>query len=251
VAIADSSPELREDALDQLLTMISGGLSGPGSVMRQVDETLLRHGRHLAPRIAAIAEAGSRHATQLLAEMEDQPDEAQLQRARASLDRLTAPVAVNLGVVSFGTGAGTDAALVTLLPAADRARAARALVQTAAGDEPALNRAERILAAAQLAAAHLADKLPPSETQPLLETALAAAAAPPQPSPADVALAGMGHRLGAIQLTMSGIDLRPHWTLLAARLATTPDELGQVRDQVLTLLPQTSGGEAWYLAQAL
>ena len=83
--------------------------------MRQADEALLRHGRHLAPRIAEIAQAGSRQATQLLADMQDEPDEAQLQRARASLERLAAPVTVEPGRISVGTGAGSDAALVTLL----------------------------------------------------------------------------------------------------------------------------------------
>lgn len=248
--IADAHPELREDALDQLLTMIEGGLTSPGSVRRQLDEALLRHGRHLAPRLTAIAQAGSRHAAQLLADMQDEPDEAQLQRARASLDRLTAPVVMEPGVISYGTGAGSDAALVTLLPGPDRARAARALVEAASGPEPAGNRAERILGAAQLAAP-LPDKLPPDEAQSLLETALAAAAAMPQPSPADLAMAGLGHPLGAMRFTMGGVDLRPHWTLLAARLAGTPDELGRVREQILALLPQITGDEAWYLAHAL
>ena len=50
---------------------------------------------------------------------------------------------------------------------------------------------------------------------------------------------------------MGGIDLRPHWTLLAARLADTPRELARVHEQILTLLPQTTGNDAWYLAHAL
>jgi len=215
-----------------------------------MDQTLRKHGQHLALRLGALAEAGSQHAAQLLTDMQDEPDEGQLQRARTALDRLTAPVVLQPGIFSYGTGIGSDVALASLLPGAERARAALALVAAAQEPDLAVNRGQRVLGAAQLASP-VPDRLPADHVRSLFETALAAAAAAPQPSPADLATAGFGHPLAGGQVTMSDIDLRPQWTLLAARAAVTAAEFGQVRQQIIALLALDTGDSAWYLAQAL
>jgi hypothetical protein len=146
IGLARAHPELRAEAVDQLLQALL--------VDQRMAELLLRHGHDLlrddsirtVAAVGATAAGGSLYAALALVAAEADTSQAE-PLARQRLEVAVAPRVHQPGVHSFGTGLGQTAALVTVLREDDRIRFARAMLAFANDhEEVAQDRQEALVA---------------------------------------------------------------------------------------------------------
>lgn len=153
--------------------------------------------------------------------------------------RICAPIEHPPGVFTHGTNAVADSLLIRGLDGGRLDLAIEALL--AKGDDPRVNSSDR--AQYLLAAANLVDKIPTGERSNHFDRALACATSPSE-SLADQLSAGFTHPLGAVRISQAD-DARPQAAYLAARLATTAEQRGAVRDIAFSFLGEHGVDESW------
>ncbi|MCW2608742.1 MAG: hypothetical protein JWO60_3435 [Frankiales bacterium] len=240
-----TQPELTDDAVEQLLTMLEGRTHGAERYgHRLLTSGLDRPG--VRERLAALAVDGNSAAAELLAAA-TKPDVAtsdDLTAAEAAAEGLLAASDSGPGFYARGTGAVRQSVLARFLPPDRRVELVRAqLGRARLPHENSGNRTEYLLAAA-----NLTEDLPDDDARALHQAALREAA-DPAPSLADELTAQSSHPFGAFRINDKQ-DSRPAGALLAARLARTPDEKRAARDAALGLVGADDGAD-YRIANAL
>lgn len=243
VGIAHAHSSLRNQALDQLLSLAKANSHG---WTREAEKLFLSHGSHLVPDLIALADGGSRIAAKLLVDMQATPDAGQLQRAREAVARLKEPLVLEEDAVSVGTGAVQNSLLASILPSEDLVEPMTKLMEEAGGQENGYNRAERISAATIIASG-----IDDAAAATPFGIAMEHAKAEPTPSLQDAMLAATSHPLGGIHFSDTRTDLRPNWLHLASRLARDNNARGLVHKQALYLLQANRARSTSYLAAVL
>lgn len=242
VAIADKHEPLRGAALEQLLGLLAAADSGVSQTVEHQAADLFRRFHDLvADRLRELASEGNTAATTLLIRDGDLPDQAQLANASA---RLTAPLRNTATSIGVGTDAVRQSELARHLPPEDRRHLVAIQLDRAASPyEPGHNRAEYLIAAANLS--HDLD-----DTDELFRRATVAGD-DAAPSPGDL-MTGLGsHPLGTFRVSGQIHDTRPHAVLVAAALARTPEQRAEVRARALGLLEAQANYYAVRALQAL
>lgn len=216
---------LRDAALDQLVGLYERGAHPFTAAARAaLTENLDRVGL----RLRAMADSGHRDAAALL-EYSD-PGQVAPDAARAAAQRLCQPSRNSASVMGTGTGAVNDSLLAAGLPTAERISCIEMLMANASSPwEGSSNRDDYLLATS-----NLIDDLDERRRRRLFDAALNFATAPPL-SQADAMNASMRNPLSAMRINDFS-DSRPTATLLAAKLAATPEEKRTVRDLALRLI---------------
>ncbi|MEV4816161.1 hypothetical protein [Micromonospora tulbaghiae] len=225
--IAMTFPELRDDALDQLVQLIEGETH---DALRHAQPVIRLHGEHIRPQLTRLADAGNHIAAQLLLLLAEQhdPDEQQLARARSAARRLAAPSTNTANDISFGTPAVSDSLLARLLPAEERITLIHAQLDLVrAPYELVWDRRDYLIAAS-----NLAEGLSPADNDAVFAEAMILVR-DTTPSDADRIL-----QPDALQIQSTTIDIRSAALLLAASTARTDDQRELVRRQAFTLLVQ-------------
>ena len=238
-AIARHHPELRENALDQLVTLFS---RASHSVDRAAVRTIEEHLDVVQDRIEALAADGNTDARELLAAA--RPGTVEAEAAEAAAQDLLGATSSGPGLIAMGTGAVRASLLAMTLPPDRRADLVREQLRRARLPwENAHNRSEYLLAAS-----NVTEGLAQTDVDELMPAALAEATEP-APSEADAMTANLNHPLGAMRMSM-GHDTRPAAALLAARLARTQTQRAQARDAALRLIG-ADGNADYYVTRAL
>lgn len=238
-AIARHHPELRENALDQLVTLFS---RASHSVDRAAVRTIEEHLDVVQDRTEALAADGNTDARELLAAA--RPGTVEAEAAEAAAQDLLGATSSGPGLIAMGTGAVRASLLAMTLPPDRRADLVREQLRRARLPwENAHNRSEYLLAAS-----NVTEGLAQTDVDELMPAALAEATEP-APSEADAMTANLNHPLGAMRMSM-GHDTRPAAALLAARLARTQTQRAQARDAALRLIG-ADGNADYYVTRAL
>jgi hypothetical protein len=211
--------------------------SAAEAVEREAADLFVEYVGIVRDRLNMLATQDNAFAARMLALMDEAPREEELVRARVAAEVLTAPLQNKPGVYGIGTGAVRHSVLASKLPADERLPLVRAqLERVRSPHEPASNRSEYLLAAANLAQGL-------GDVDELFIRAMELAP-DPSPSQADLAMGSWHHPLGAIHVTGVSSDTRPEALYLAAALAQTTQQRTQVRDVAFTLL--TASEDAGY-----
>lgn len=227
VNIAAAHEPLRGEALTQLLDLLATADSGASQTVEHEAADVFRQYRDLViDRLQELEASGNTSAAALIVLSGDTPSAAQMTDAATALARPSTNTAENMGI---GTGAVRQSYLAMHLPADERRRLiAIQLDRAAAPYEPGRNRADYLLAAANLSK-NLDD------TDDLFDRAILAAD-DGNPSTGDLFTSIGNHPLGAFRVSGQTLDTRPHAVLLAAALARTPDQRAETRRRALDLL---------------
>jgi hypothetical protein len=246
VAIATAHPDLRHDALNQLLDLLAVPESIGDRVLVRARGMFDQHRDEVLPRLQRLAAEGSRYAARALG-MLDHYDDDQRQRGRQTLDRWAAPRQRQPGAVTYGTTAIEDSLLIGALPPADHASFATRMLKLAIDpDEPTLNREEFIRAAI-----NVAHELHPPDSTALFEQAMHVARGNYPPSRADEHPAGSDHPLSRFRISFGVFNLRPLGLKLAAVTTHTQQQAQTVQDVALQLLAHGDDNTVHTVAVAL
>lgn len=246
VGVAMAHPTLRQAALSQLLDLLAQGDSVAERVLRQAPQLFREDQDTVLPRLRELAAGGSEHAARALGLLGFYDDD-QRERGRQALGRWAVPRQRQPGTVSFGTGAIPDSILVGALPAADRATfAARMLELAEDPEEPGFNRDEFVSGAI-----NVAFDLNEADRVVLFEQAMRLARGDFTPSRVDQELPLSNHRLSRFRYSVDTGSLRPSGLELAARLASTPQDVEAVQEVAVELLRHGDASSIQRVAVAL
>ncbi len=244
VGIATAHPQLRSDAVDQLMGLLAANDSGVSSSVERAASNLVQgHPDLMRDRLTAMAAQHNQYAARLLKLITDEPSADQLAVAAAAAAQLRTPPDSTSESVGIGTGAPDQALLAASLPAAQRRELAREQLTHARWPyEPGHNRAEYYDAARILA--HDLE-----EVDDLFEDAVVLAN-DRSASYGDI-LNNLGnHPLSTFRTIGLTIDTRPHALFLAAALARTQEQKDRVRELAYTLIGSSDHAN-WYVTQTL
>jgi hypothetical protein len=247
VGVATAHPSLRQAALSQLLDLLAqGGGFIAERVLRRAWQLFDENQDTVLPRLRELAAGGSEHAARALGLL-GHYDNDQRERGRQALDRWTVQRQRQPGTVSYGTSAIPDSILVRALPAADRASfAARMLELAEDPDEPGFNRHEFVGAAT-----NVVSDLDEADRPALFEQAMRLARGDFTPSRVDQDLPLSDHPLSRFRYSMDVGTLRPSGLELAARLASTPQDVEAVQEVAVELLRHGDPRNSQQVAVAL
>lgn len=225
--IADSHPDLREQALNQLVGL---GVTDTGAstyVTRHALHVLADHLDVVDPLLQRLIEQQHPQAARLRAriapgEQDTFSDEAM----EAARQRLLAPPDTTPGVHVVGSQLGDDAVVVQHLPVPQRLELVKALISHSQAEPPPVYDVTEYLNAATSLTNDFDAQ--PELFQLVLKLATQEPSAPAMPMPTSP--------LSAFRVTGFETDPRPAAALLAARLASTDDERGQAQETCLRLL---------------
>lgn len=246
IGITHAHPELRAEALDQLLQALL--------VDQRMAELLLRHGRDLLRddsirTVAAVEEAaagGSLYAALALVVAEADTRQAE-PLARQRLEAALAPRVHQPGVHSFGTGLGQTAALVTVLPEDDRVRFARGMLDFANDHaEVAQNRREALAALRRIAR-----RIPDDVRDELFEQILPYVEGRRDSAEGDPAFPATADPLERFKLSLGDAALAPTALMAAAALARDPEQYSTIQRNAMVQLRDATDERTNSIAVAL
>jgi hypothetical protein len=242
--IATAHPELRADALDQLMDLIKAKDSGvAGRAEREVHDLVQQHPDLVRDRLTSMTAESNQYAARLLGLITTEPTTGAMAAAAAAANRLATPPRSTPHSVGIGTGAPDQALLARPLPADQRRDLARQqLVHAGSPYEPGTNRAEYYEAARFLA-------YDVDEVDDLFDTAMLHALNR-DPSRGDVLHNSGSHPLSSFRVVGFPVDTRTNALWLAAMLARTGDQKQRVRELAYTLIGSSEGAD-WYVAHTL
>jgi hypothetical protein len=246
IGIASAHPDLRAEAVDQLLQ----GLL----VDQRMAELLLRHGRDLlrddsARTIAAVEEAaagGSLYAALALVAAEADTRQAE-PLARQWLEAALVPRVHQPGVQLFGTGLVQTAALVTALPEDDRARFARGMLDFANDhEEVPQNRREALVALRGIAR-----RVPDHVRDELFEQILPYVEGRHDSAERDASFPATADPLQRFKLSLGDASLAPTALMAAAALARDPEQYSTIQRNAMIQLRDATDERTNSIAGAL
>jgi hypothetical protein len=246
IGIARAHPELRAEALDQLLQALL--------VDQRMAELLLRHGHDLLRddsirTVAAVGEAaagGSQHAALALVAAEADTSQAE-PLARQRLEAAVAPRVHQPGVHSLGTGLGQTAALVTVLPEDDRIRFARAMLAFANDhEEVAHNRLEALGALKGIGR-----RIPDDVRDELFEQVLPFVEGRYDTAEGDAFFPATADPLERFRMSFGDPALAPTALMAAAALARRPEQYSTIQRNAMIQLRDATDEHTNSIAVAL
>lgn len=236
-AIGAAHTDLLSPALEQLLDLLA---RADHAVKRPARDLLIDQVPKVRDRLADLAARGNPAAEEILALAE--PEAVTETQTEAAYQALSAPLDSHKGMYAIGTNAIGHSHAAARLPADRRAELIRGQLERARSPyEDPLNRIEYLLAAA-----NLANDLPPDDA--LFELAVAEAAQAGASEP-DLLNVGLSHPLGTFRIN-SRQDSRPAAAFLAARLAATPEQRQKARDAAIRLIG-ADGDTDYHITRAL
>jgi hypothetical protein len=246
VGVARAHPTLRQAAVNQLLDLLAQGDSVAERVLQRARQLFDEDQETVLPRLRELATGGSEHAARALGLL-GYYDDAQRQRGQQALDRWAAPRQRQPGTVFYGTSAIQDSILVRALPAVDRAAfAARMLELAEDPEEPGFNRHEFVGGAI-----NVVSDLNEPDRAVLFEQAMRLARGEFTPSRVDQDLPFSNHPLNRFRYSLDTGAQRPDGLELAARLASTPEEVAAVQAVAVELLRHGDANTIQQVAVAL
>ena len=246
VGVAMAHPTLRQAALNQLLDLLAQGDSVAERVLRRARQLFEDEQATVLPRLRELAAGGSERAARALGLLGHYDDE-QRERGRQALGRWAAPRQRQPGTVSYGTGAVEDSILVRALPAVDRATfAARMLELAEDPEEPGFNRQQFVIGAI-----NAVSDLNEADRAVLFEQAMRLARGEFTPSRVDQDLPFSNHPLSRFRYSVDPGALRPSGLELAARLASTLEEVEAIQEVAVELLRHGDADSIQQVAVAL
>ena len=246
IGIARAHPDLRAEALDQLLQALL--------IDQRMAELLLRHGRDLLRddsirTVAAVKDAaagGSLYAALALIAAEADTTQAE-PLARQRLEAALAPRVHQPGVHTIGTGLGQTAALVTTLPEDDRVRFARGMLDFANDhEEMAQNRREAV-AALRGIARHISGDV----RDELFEQILPYVEGRHDSADGDASFPATADPLERFKLSLGDASLAPTALMAAAALARDPEQYSTIQHNAMFQLRDATGERMNSIAVAL
>lgn len=244
VGIATAHPQLRSDAIDQLMGLLDANDSGVSSrVERAVGDLVQSHPDRMRGRLTAMAAQNNHYAARLLKLIIDEPSIDQLTTAAAAAAQLRTPPDSTSESVGIGTDAPDQALLATPLPPAERRELAREqLAHARSPYELAHNRAEYYDAARILA--HDLE-----EVDDLFEETMVLAN-DRSTSYGDIINNLGNHPLSMFRTIGAIVDARPHALFLAAALARTQEQKNRVQEHAYMLIGSSEHAD-WYVTHTL
>lgn len=246
IGIARAHPDLRAEALDQLLQALL--------VDQRMAELTLRHGRDLLRddpngTVAAVEQAaagGSLYAALALIAAEADTRQAE-PLARQRLDAALAPRVHQPGVYAFGTGLGQTAALVTVLSEDDRVRFARGMVDFANDhEEIAHNRREALVALRVIAR-----RIPDDVRDELFEQILPFVEGRYATAEGDALFPATADPLERFKLSLGDASLAPDALMAAAALARNSEQYSTIQRNAMVQLRDATDEHTNSIAVAL
>ena len=246
IGIARTHPELRAEALDQLLRALL--------VDQRMAELLLRHGHDLlrddsnkiVTAVGKAAAGGSLYAALALVWAKADTRQAE-PLAHQQLEAALAPRVHQPGVHAFGTGLGQTAALVTVLPESDRVRFARGMLDFANDhEEMAHNRQEALVALRSIAR-----RIPDDVRDQLYEHILPFAKGRYTSAEADAYFPATADPLERFKLSFGDASLAPTALTAAAALARNPEQYSAIQRNAMVQLRDATDEHTNSIAVAL
>jgi hypothetical protein len=246
IGIARAHPDLRAEALDQLLQALL--------VDQRMAELLLRHGRDLLRddsirTVAAVKEAaagGSLYAALALIAAEADTTQAE-SLARQRLEAALAPRVHPPGVFAFGTGLGQTAALVTVLPEDDRVRFARGMLDFANDHEEVAHNRREALAALR----GIARRIPDDVRDELFEQILSFVEGRHDTAEGDPSFPATADPLERFRFSLGDASLARTALMAAAALARNPDQYSAIQRNAMVQLRDATDEQTNSIAVAL
>jgi hypothetical protein len=246
IGIARAHPELRAEAVDQLLQALL--------LDQRMAELTLRNGYDLlrddpARTLAAVGEAaaeGNQYAALALVAVEDDTTQA-LPLARQRLEAAVAPRIHTPGVQTFGTGLSQTAGLTTVLPEEDRVRFARGMLDFANDQQETANNRYEALIALQAVARYLPDDV----RDELFEQVLPFAEGQYQAAEEDALFPGADDPLQRFRFSLGDASLALAGLIAAAALARTAAQYATIQRTAVAQLRHATDQTAHQIAVAL
>jgi hypothetical protein len=246
IGIARAHPELRDEAVDQLLQALL--------LDQRMARLTLGHGHDLlrddpAKTVAAVVEAaaeGNLYAAMALVAAEDDTTQA-VPLARQRLEAAVAPRIHTPGVQTFGTGLPQTAGLMTVLPEEDRVRFARGMLEFANDQQETANNRYEALIALQAVARYVPDDV----RDELFEQVLPFAEGRYEAAEGDTLFPGADDPLQRFRFSLGDASLAPAGLTAAAALARAPAQYATIQQSAVAQLRHATDQTAHQIAVAL
>lgn len=246
IGIARAHGQLAARAIDQLLDALLADQRMAEWVLTRGQDLLARDPAATVERVAEAARGGNRHAALAVIVSRGDP-ESIVELAEQELARATSPRTHIPGQMTFGTGLGTTAALVTCLSGDQREEFGRAMVSWAEDDEESPHNRYEALLALRAIARSLSDEA----TVELFEQVLPFAEGRRDVNIPTEVFPGAASPLQRYRVSLGETSLWPAGLQAAAALARRDSQAALVQEAAVTRMRDASELEINSIAAAL